>query len=85
MIDAIYIKGVLASNFISAGAIIAIALISIIGGYVALLGLGFGISRLVVYITGDESARIGGFYLAKTPYKGYKRFHSQEWNMEHMP
>jgi len=31
----------------------------------------------------DRSGRIGGFYYWRTPYKGYKRFRSQRWNLEH--
>jgi len=65
------------------GAIMLFAITSIVASLVALMGLGFGLSRLIVWVTGDESARVGGFYVARTPYKGYKRFHSQEWNMEH--
>jgi len=75
--------------FMDAGAIITIATASSIAGGVGLLGLCFAISHLQKYITGnafgDESLRIGGFYLRKLPYKGYKRFHSQEWNLKHMP
>lgn len=33
----------------------------------------------------DQSLEIGGYYLRKTPYAGYKRFRSKKWNMEHMP
>jgi len=33
----------------------------------------------------DQSYSIGGFYLHNLPYKGYKRFRSRKWNMEHMP
>lgn len=31
----------------------------------------------------DKSLMIGGFYLRNTPYKGYNRFRSRKWNMEH--
>lgn len=34
---------------------------------------------------GDQSVRIGGFYLRKTPWAGYNRFRSRKWNMAHMP
>lgn len=37
-----------------------------------------------VYKTMDMSGRIGGFYYARTPWRGYNRFRSQKWNMEHM-
>lgn len=48
------------------------------------LGLGylvykFGISRLLH----DQSLMIGGFYVRNTPYKGYNRWRSREWNMKH--
>jgi len=31
----------------------------------------------------DYSIKIGGYYPLKTPYKGYNRFKSESWNMEH--
>lgn len=31
----------------------------------------------------DKSLNIGGFYLRNTPYKGYNRWRSKNWNMEH--
>ena len=43
----------------------------------ALCAVYYGIKHI------DMSLRIGGFYLLKVPYKGYKRFKSQSWNMEH--
>lgn len=33
----------------------------------------------------DKSYSLGGYYLHNLPYKGYKRFRSKKWNMEHMP
>jgi len=35
-------------------------------------------------IFSDRSLKIGGFYVRDLPYKGYKRFRSEKWNMEHM-
>lgn len=62
------------------------ALILIIG---TILTIGVGV---LVFNAGwqrlrnfDMSGRIGGFYYARTPWRGYKRFRSQQWNMEHMP
>lgn len=72
-------------NFLQLGEIIAFTIGTIVGACVALLGLGYGISKLAVYITGDQSVRFGDLYLASLPYKGYKRFHSKKWNMEHIP
>lgn len=43
----------------------------------------------IANIARDKSARIhvprfGTFYLRSVPFKGYKRFRSERWNMEHM-
>lgn len=57
-----------------------IVLGSLVGIIVGLLIWKFGVAFFH-----DESFRVGGFYLRKVPYAGYKRFHSQKWNMEHMP
>jgi len=46
---------------------------------VAYLVYQFGVSRLLH----DRSLMIGGYYLRNTPYKGYNRFKSQKWNIEH--
>jgi len=56
----------------------------VIIGNVLTLGIGylvfkFGWDRLIH----DQSLMIGGYYLRNTPYKGYNRFKSQKWNMEH--
>lgn len=32
----------------------------------------------------DKSLKIGGYYLRNLPYKGYNRFRSEKWNMDHM-
>jgi len=51
--------------------------------------LGFGIAYLVFRVgygwLMDNSYSIGGYYLHNLPYKGYHRFRSRSWNMEHMP
>jgi len=59
--------------------------------YVILIGLGylvfnFGwdqVQKVLYTNLSDRSMKIGGFYLWKTPYKGYNRFRSQKWNTEH--
>jgi len=33
----------------------------------------------------DRSFRVFGFYVRDVPYRGYNRFRSQQWNLEHMP
>lgn len=75
-------------SFDQTGIILGVSLTAILASLAALMGLGFGVTKLMHYITGtqawnDKSLRVGGFYLRKTPYKGYKRFHSQHWNMIH--
>lgn len=30
----------------------------------------------------DQSLTIGGYYIRKTPYKGYNRFRSKSWNLK---
>lgn len=55
----------------------------------AIVGLFIGVAvGYLVFKTGhrfltDESFMIGGYYLRRTPYKGYNRFHSQSWNSTH--
>jgi len=46
---------------------------------VAFLVLKVGLYRLF----NDKSLEIGGYYFRNTPYKGYNRFRSKKWNMEH--
>lgn len=60
--------------------------ILVILGAVLIIGIGvlifhYGWDRLAH----DQSLEIGGYYVRNLPYKGYKRFHSKKWNMEHMP
>jgi len=31
----------------------------------------------------DRSLMVGGYYLRNTPYKGYNRFRSRNWNNKH--
>jgi len=33
----------------------------------------------------DQSLMLGGYYLRKTPIKGYNRFRSQAWNYKNQP
>jgi len=58
-------------------------------GSVITLSLGFFIFRwgwkTLLRMAGDQSLSIGGYYLRNLPYKGYSRWHSKKWNMEHMP
>jgi len=35
-------------------------------------------------IASDRSIKVGGYYLRNVPFKGYHRFRSEKWNMEHM-
>lgn len=81
MIDFSQIIAVFNENSISLGSIIAYAITAILGTLVALYGLGFGIQKLMLYIynTGGQYRHVFG----TLPYKGYKRFHSEKWNMEH--
>jgi len=74
------------TTFTGAGALLAVVFGSILVGLVGLFGIGYGVRKLIMYITGpswDRSGTIGGFYYARTPYKGYNRWRSKEWNMEH--
>jgi len=36
----------------------------------------FGLARLMY----DQSLCIGGFYIRRTPWKGYNRFRTRKWN-----
>jgi len=50
-------------------------------------GIGVSIGYLVYKfgwrLIKDQSLMIGGFYVRNTPYKGYNRFRSKQWNMKH--
>lgn len=50
-----------------------------------IVGVGFLVFREGKKFLLDQSYSIGGYYLRKTPYRGYRRFRSQKWNSEHMP
>lgn len=52
---------------------------------VIIVGVGFFVFREGKRFLLDESYSVGGYYLRKTPYRGYHRFRSQKWNSEHMP
>jgi len=45
--------------------------------------IAFFVLKVCLSVLKDESFNLGGFYLRKTPYKGYNRFRSRKWNMEH--
>jgi len=61
----------------------------VILGSVIILSGGFLVFRwgwkTVLRMAGDQSLEIGGYYLRNLPYKGYNRWRSKKWNMEHMP
>jgi len=56
---------------------IVVAVLVVAGGY---LVFRYGWKTL----GGDMSLNVGGFYPFNTPFKGYHRFRSQKWNMQHM-
>jgi len=56
----------------------------IILGSVILIMVGFLIVKRGWKALIDNSLEIGGYYVGSLPYKGYKRFRSKKWNMEHM-
>lgn len=60
------------------------SLLYIVGAFLV-IALGVLIFKIGWGWLHDQSYSIGGFYLHNLPYKGYKRFRSRKWNMEHMP
>lgn len=64
-----------ATTFGTSVLVILASLIVIIIGYLVFRK---GINALLY----DQSLQIFGFYVRKTPYKGYNRFRSMEWNMK---
>jgi len=68
------------STFTRLGSAMLAVLATALGIGIAYLVFRFGWSKL----GGDMSYSIGGFYLFNTPFKGYHRFRSRKWNMEHM-
>ena len=51
------------------------------------IGISFTVLSTVIgyfkYQNMDNSKKIGGFYLKNLPCKGYSRWHSEAWNMQH--
>lgn len=47
------------------------------------LGVAYLIFTYGWRLINDKSFMIGGFYIHNTPYKGYNRWRSKKWNMEH--
>lgn len=76
-------------NTLSSLDLITSAFVSFGTALIALVGLflGTALGMLIFHIGKkflmDESFMVGGYYLRKTPYKGYNRFHSQSWNSTH--
>jgi len=56
-------------------------LTAVIAVAVGFLVFWFGWKKLAT----DQSLEIGGYYVRQLPFKGYHRFRSKKWNMEHMP
>jgi len=59
MIDDVYIATLLATTFVSVGAIIALTISGIISSLVALLGLNFAVSSLARHIYGNAPGKPG--------------------------
>jgi len=60
-----------------------LAMVSILGA-VLVVAVGFLVFKIGWGWVSDKSYSIGGYYLHNLPYRGYKRFRSRKWNMEHM-
>lgn len=58
-----------------------LAVLAIIGA-VLVLGIGYLVFKKGWSLFYDKSLMIGGFYVRNTPYKGYNRWRSREWNMK---
>ena len=56
----------------------------LIVGACLVIGVGMFIFREGRRFLTDQSYSLGGYYLRSVPYKGYHRFRSKKWNMEHM-
>lgn len=77
--NSISVKNLIISTLNDYGISLAIILASII-----LILAGSLIFREGYKFLTDQSYTLGGYYLRKVPYKGYNRFRSKKWNMEHM-
>ena len=69
------------STLATFGVAVATIISAVIGVGVAYLVFTIGWKRLFF----DKSLMIGGYYVRNTPFKGYHRFRSRDWNMKHMP
>jgi hypothetical protein len=73
-----------AKNIIlGAGSDFGLSLLAIVGACL-IIGIGMLIFREGRRFLTDQSYSLGGYYLRNLPYKGYHRFRSKKWNMEHM-
>jgi len=63
------------------------AMLTILGA-VLVIGVGYLVFRKgwkrIKEIASDRSIKVGGYYLRNVPFKGYHRFRSEKWNLEHM-
>lgn len=73
------IQSLILSTLTQFGVSVLAIITAVIGVAVAYLVFKFGWKRVIT----DQSLMIGGFYLRNTPYKGYNRWRSKKWNMEH--
>jgi len=78
--DATSVKLLLIEATLDFGGVLVLIL-----GSVIMIGIGALIFKVGWGWLHDQSYSIGGYYLHNLPYKGYKRFRSKAWNMEHMP
>jgi len=72
------IETLITSTLTDFGASVLVILTAVIGLAIAYVAFRFGFNKLLF----DQSLMVGGFYLRKTPYKGYNRFRSKQWNMK---
>jgi len=73
------VSDVVIPNLTQYGWSIFYVLVAVIGISVAWLVFVYGRSMLRSF---DYSGSLFGFYYAKTPYKGYNRFRSKDWNIK---
>jgi len=62
----------------------SVAALSSLGALLLLAGGTFLIRWGYNLLTYDQSLQVFGVYINKVPWKGYHRFRSKKWNMEHM-
>jgi hypothetical protein len=82
-INATYVRHTIGTttSMISHGLFLSIPLILAVSS--GLIALSMAVWFVVSWLS-DNSFSIGGYYMHDLPYKGYNRFRSKEWNMEHM-